>query len=253
MLSFDLPERVKILEFAVKRSKLPVLAGVTHSTLEGTIELGQHAAEQGVEALLVMPPYYFFYEQEEIKTFYREFARRVGSKTPILLYNIPQFSNRVAPDTAIELIREGVAQGIKDSSGDWYGFQQMHRAKMESDFHLLVGDDNLLLDARKLPGTGTISGIGCALPDIFVDLQKALSAGDAAAMEAEFAKVKEFIGRFLAFPNAAAVKEAVALRTGIPVPPSTLLSPALEQKMEEFRNWFPGWIRQAGRDASVQV
>jgi 4-hydroxy-tetrahydrodipicolinate synthase len=63
--SFD--ERVRLTYLTVKRSRVPVLAGVSHATLDGALELGREACSAGAEGLLVMPPYFFRYGQPEIR------------------------------------------------------------------------------------------------------------------------------------------------------------------------------------------
>src|SRR5260221_14169256 len=67
-LTFD--DRVRLVQLAVKRSRVPVLVGVGHSTLEGAIELGRDAVSAGAAGLLLMPPYFFRYSQEDIHEFY---------------------------------------------------------------------------------------------------------------------------------------------------------------------------------------
>ncbi|MCZ2157281.1 MAG: dihydrodipicolinate synthase family protein [Bryobacterales bacterium] len=242
MVHFDVPERMKILEFARKRSRLPVLAGVTHSTLEGTVELARHALEIGCEALLVMPPYYFRYEQEEIKTFYREVARLVGVNSPILAYHIPAFTNPISLDTAWQLIEEGAISGLKDSSGERERMDWLIEKRAERPFHLLNGDDRLLRDVWRQPGVGCVSGIAGAVPELFVALRKATAEGNDGRADQLDAYVHEFFDWFAEFPNAIAVKEALAVRRRLAIPPATPLSFERQQRLAEFRAWFKEWL-----------
>src|SRR5579872_3701090 len=66
---FMLEDRARMLDFAVKRSRLPILANVSHSTLDGAMYLGQEATDSGVAAVLLMPPYFFRYDQEALRVF----------------------------------------------------------------------------------------------------------------------------------------------------------------------------------------
>lgn len=238
MVHFDVPERIKILEFAKKRSTVPVLAGVTHSTLEGTVELAQHAVQIGCAGLAVMPPYYFRYGQEEIKTFYREVARRVGVQVPILAYHIPVFTNPIELDTAWQLIEEGAIAGIKDSSGDAERMDWLIRKRAERPFHLMNGDDRLLRETWKHAGVGCISGIAAAVPELFLALHAAMKAGDEVRADALYRHVQEFCDWFDEFPNAVAVKEAVGFRRRLTIPPAIPLSFERQQKLGEFLRWF---------------
>src|ERR1700733_5908298 len=67
-------ERARIVQFAVKRSRVPIIAGVSHSTLDGALELASEAITSGAAAPLLSPPYFFRYDQSDISEFYRRFA-----------------------------------------------------------------------------------------------------------------------------------------------------------------------------------
>ena len=95
------PKRHRLLSLATKRSRVPVIAGVSHSTLTGALQLADDAIHAGADALMLMPPYFFRYGQGEVEQFYRDFARETRDVVPILLYNIPVFTNgHRDPDSA---------------------------------------------------------------------------------------------------------------------------------------------------------
>lgn len=242
MVHFDLPERIKILEFARKRAALPVIAGVTHSTLEGTVELAQHAVQIGCDGLLVMPPYYFRYGQEELKTFYREVARRVGVKVPILAYHIPAYTNPIALDTVWQLLEEGAIAGVKDSSGEASRMEWLIEKRSARPFHLLNGADRLLREVWRHPGIGCISGIACAVPELYLAFHGSMQRADEARAARLDGYVQEFCNWFDEFPNASVVKAAMALRRRIAIPPAVPLSFERQQKMAEFHSWFEAWL-----------
>lgn len=252
MVHFDLPERIKILEFSRKRARVPVIAGVTHSTFEGTVELAQHAVQIGCAALAVMPPYYFRYGQAEIETFYREFARRVGVAVPILLYNIPCFTSPVETQTIRRLIEESVVAGIKDSSGDRERFGALLELRQQKAFHLMVGDDRLLLEAKQQQGVGVISGIASAVPELLTGLSQAIVSSHDEKARVLDAMLHEICDWYDEFPNAIAVKEALAARMRIPILPSVPLSFERQQKLEEFRAWFAEWLPRMREACAAQ-
>src|SRR5712675_2373053 len=115
---FALDDRRHMVNFAAKRSRLPLLVNVSHSTLDGSIELAREAASAGVAGVLLMPPYYFPQDQDAIRSFYLAFATAVGDALPIYLYNIPFCTSDIASSTATELLASGKFAGIKDSSGN---------------------------------------------------------------------------------------------------------------------------------------
>ncbi|MCW5963072.1 MAG: dihydrodipicolinate synthase family protein [Bryobacterales bacterium] len=252
MVHFDVPERVKILEFAHKRSTLPIFAGVTHSTLDGTVELAQHAVVIGCAGLAVMPPYYFRYDQPEIDTFYREFARRVGLTVPIFLYNIPAFTSEVHTETITRLVQEGVVAGVKDSSGDRAQLDALIALRESKPYHLFAGDDRLLFEAKQRPGVGAISGIACALPELITGVSNAVRTSNDEKARTLDRLLQQFCDWYDEFPNAIAVKEALAARTRIPMPSATPLSFQRQQRLEEFRAWFTKWLPEMQKACTAE-
>src|SRR5258708_25198132 len=115
---FALDDRRHMLNFAARRSHVPLLVNVSHSTLDGAIELARSAAGAGVAGVLLMPPYYFRHTQDSIRSFYLNFSDAVDDTTPIYLYNIPVCTNEIATSTVTELLASGRFAGIKDSSGN---------------------------------------------------------------------------------------------------------------------------------------
>mgnify|MGYP001108216955 CR=1 FL=1 len=231
MVHFDLPERIKILEFARKRAALPVIAGVTHSTLEGTVEPAQHAVQIGCDGLLVMPPYYF-----------REVARRVGVKVPILAYHIPAYTNPIALDTVWQLVEEGAISGVKDSSGEASRMEWLIEKRSMRPFYLLSGADRLLQEVWRHPGIGCISGIACAVPELYLAFHGSMQRANEAHSARLDGYVQEFCNWFDEFPNASVVKAAMSLRRRIAIPPAVPLSFERQQKMAEFQAWFEAWL-----------
>src|SRR5439155_23508278 len=73
-LHLSLEHRAHLVRMAVKRSRVPVMAGVTHSTLDGAVTLAEQAAQAGAAAVLVMPPYFFPYQQSEVGELYLRFS-----------------------------------------------------------------------------------------------------------------------------------------------------------------------------------
>ena len=249
-LHFDFEERRRLIPLAVKRSRIPVIAGVAHSTLEGAVLLGRDAAAVGVAALLVMPPYFFRYQQDEVKEFYLEFARQVGTSTPIYLYNIPFFTNEIACQTALELLSTGLFAGIKDSCGQWDYFAELKQQRAKKPFTLLIGNDVIFTRARSAGADGVISGVACAVPELMLGLDRAIVAGNAPKVDQLEARLREFIVWLNEFPTPVGVKEATSAR-GLNIgPPATPLGPAKRRKLAEFHEWLKTWLPVVQREAA---
>ena len=242
-LHVKLSERARLVQFAVKRSRVPIIAGVSHSTLDGALELASEAITSGAAALLLMPPHFFRYDQSDVAEFYRRFAAEIGrTDVPILLYNIPQFTSGIAFETVRELIDSGRYAGIKDSSGDWEFFQQLAALRAQHDFTLFVGNDSIFPQARRIGVDGVVSGCACAIPELLVKLDAAITSGDAGRTEMLTGLLNEFIAWIDRFPTPVGVKVATAAR-GLKVGPLAVpLAPEKCQALDEFQSWFRGWF-----------
>jgi dihydrodipicolinate synthase/N-acetylneuraminate lyase len=239
-LSFD--ERVRLMYLVVKRSRVPVLAGVGNVTLEGALDLGRQACSAGAAGLLLMPPYFFRYGQADIREFYLRYAAQTDRNVPLYIYNIPSFTSEIACETALELLATGQFAGIKDSSGSYEYFARLKEQSLKQPFTLLVGDDALFTRARMEGADGLVSGTASAVPELLVALDGAIAAGATDRVVRLEARLQELIGWTDRFPAPAGVKAAAEAR-GLKVgPPALPLAPENQRRLEEFREWFRGWL-----------
>ena len=248
-LAFD--DRVRLVQLAMKRSRVPVLVGVGHSTLEGAIGLGRDAASAGAAGLLLMPPYFFRYSQEDIHEFYIQFAAAVRPSVRIFLYNIPFFTNEIAIETATSLLATGQFAGIKDSSGQYGYFERLFAVSRDNPFTLLVGNDRIYTRARQAGAHGIVSGVACVVPELLVGLDRAIQKNITAEIERLDARLQEFIAWHDHFPTPVAIKTAAEER-GLQVGPlAAPLAPAGQKRLEEFREWFKAWLPEVQEESAI--
>ena len=70
--------------------------------------------EEGADALLLPPPHFFRYSQDDLEVFYLDAAERIAG--PILIYNLPWFTEAVDTPLALRLLEQSpYLVGIKDS------------------------------------------------------------------------------------------------------------------------------------------
>ena len=67
--AFTAADRSRLCKLAVKRSRVPIVAGVGSTSLDESVMLAREAQEAGAEALLVPPPHFFRYDQDDIRAF----------------------------------------------------------------------------------------------------------------------------------------------------------------------------------------
>lgn len=244
---FDFDERMRFAHMAIRRCRVPLLVNVSHSTLEGALTLARDAAGSGAAGLLLMPPYFFRYKQSELREFYLQFAEASAELPPTYLYNLPFFTNGLEAETACAVLASGAFAGIKDSSGNLDMFAALAEQRARTAFTLLIGNDSILA-ARRHACDGVISGCACAVPDLIVGLDRAVTTGNEAAVERLGRRLAEFIEKIDPFPTPLGVQEALALRGFPTVVAPTRLGIALQAHRELFRAWFPSWLAEMQAD-----
>ena len=233
--AFSLEERTRLLNLAIKRSRVPIYAGVGSIGLDESLGLAREARRAGAEGVFLPPPHFYPYAQEEIREFYVQFACQLGGGVPAYLANTPSVTTPIAPETARELLSTGHYAGIEDPDANAAFFDTLPIA-------YLSGDDSNLSAARRAGAHGLLSGAACAVPELVVALDGALRNGDrehAARLES---MLQEFLGWAGAFPFPVLLKVAAAQR-GIKLGPQSVpLSPGRQRKLDAFREWFQGWL-----------
>lgn len=145
-----------------------------------TIENAKAAQDLGADALMILPPYFEGPTMDGVMWHYEQVARAV--KTPIVVYNIPQNTNRdVTPPLFAQLLKIDNIKYIKDSTGDFTRIQQL----VATGGKVFNGGDTLAFAALVAGCVGCIWGGGNAMPREAVQLYELVAAGklnDAAAL-----------------------------------------------------------------------
>ncbi len=239
--SFSEEDRSRLIYLAVKRSRVPVLAGVGSPTLDLAITLAREAWSAGAAAVLLPPPSFYRYDPAEIGEFYRQFARQTEKDSVILLYNTPRSTANIPLETALDLLESGLFAGIADASGEPDSFACL-RANTESRRFELLGARDLLFAQVRAAGCGMISAAACAVPQLAVALDRAVAGPPSSRQEELEERFEEFLDWIDRFPSPVAVRTAVELQGLKPGPAAVPLSPAKQRLLEEFREWFRGWL-----------
>ncbi len=247
-IHFDIAERMRVLTLAVRRSRVPVLVNVSHSSLAGAIDLAEQAI--GVEAagLLLMPPYFYRYADPQILHFCEQFAESVDGKLPIFLYNAPLGENRISAHLAETLLQSGVFSGIKDSSGDWAFFEALNSLRRKVPFTIFTGSETLYLRTRVAGADGVISGMAAAVPELLVAIDRAVRASDQERAQRLDGLLQEFFHKARQFPGNASIKQTAVIRgwklNHFAVPPDDDTAADLIVFLDWVRGWLPGVLSE---------
>jgi dihydrodipicolinate synthase/N-acetylneuraminate lyase len=107
-------ERSRLLYLAVKRSRARLFAGIGAATLNGSLALAREARDAGAAGVLLPPPHFFRYDQDDIREFYLHFAH-AGSAPPAYIVDTPEFTTAIEPETLRELLATGLFAGVADN------------------------------------------------------------------------------------------------------------------------------------------
>jgi 4-hydroxy-tetrahydrodipicolinate synthase len=133
-----------------------VVAGTCGNNTHHSVELTKRAAALGVDAILVVVPYYNKPTQDGMLRHFGAIAE--ATTLPVIVYNIPSRTGaNMLPATLLELARRhGNVAGVKESSGDFTQFAQI-LAERPAGFGFWSGDDHLFLPSLAIGGDGLIS------------------------------------------------------------------------------------------------
>ena len=155
--------------------RVPILVGVTDTSLVEAVELAKFSREAGAAAIVAAPPYYFPVEQPLLLTYLQRLADE--SPLPLFLYNMPSCVKvMLAFETVETLARHSNVVGLKDSSGDMDYFQRALTLRdFRPDWTILMGPEQRMAESVLLGSDGGVTGGANLNPRLFVDLYEAAS------------------------------------------------------------------------------
>jgi 4-hydroxy-tetrahydrodipicolinate synthase len=202
-----------------------------------SVELGRMAADAGAKAVLLPMPYFFPYEQSDLRAFVTRVADALS--IPVLLYNLPQFTSAIAPQTSLQLIREheNIA-GIKDSSGSLETLRLLTAEGV--DCCRIVGSDTALGRALE-EGVcdGVVSGVACVLPEL---IQRVFAGGISAPDSLEFRAANDHLEALIEEINVLPVPWGLKVvseeRQLGPAKFALPIAPERQLQIAQLRTWF---------------
>lgn len=172
--------RQEVVERSARQvvGRVPLLVGVTDTSMTGSLELARFAADRGVDAVVLAPPYYFPAHQNDLQRYFAEFASE--SPLPVILYNIPSHTKVDISLSIVErLLEEPNIIAFKDSSGNMLYFNRLlELAAGRPNFPVFMGPEELLGESVLIGGSGGVCGGANLVPTLYVALYDAAMAGD---------------------------------------------------------------------------
>lgn len=177
-LSYRLRREVISVACKAAAGRVPVLVGITDTAFVESVNLAKFSADSGADAVVAAPPYYLPEGQPELIEYTRHLLPELP--LPFFLYNMPSLTKvSFEVETVRTLMDEPKIRGIKDSSGNMTYFHRLcGLARGRADWTILMGPEELLLDAVMAGGHGGVNGGANVFPELYVALHRAAAAGD---------------------------------------------------------------------------
>ncbi|MGG1398405.1 4-hydroxy-tetrahydrodipicolinate synthase [Bacillus salipaludis] len=196
-----------VVKVAAKR--VPVIAGTGSNNTYASIELTKKAEELGVDAIMVVAPYYNKPNQEGLYQHFQAVAE--ATSLPVMVYNIPGRSSvNILPETIIRLSKIPNIVAVKEASGDLNAMTHII-ANTDENFVLYSGDDGLTLPVLSIGGAGIISVASHIIGNEMQEMVKAYFDGENSKAAKLHQQLLPIMQGLFAAPSPGPVKTALQL------------------------------------------
>ncbi|RQH02552.1 dihydrodipicolinate synthase family protein [Natrarchaeobius oligotrophus] len=234
-VSLTVAERKKVISKTIDATdERPVLAGISHPSLQIATELATHAAEEGADGVLAMPPWGFAPDDDVVMSYYRSID--ASTELPILLYNNPTVTVDLAPETMRRIARLDGVKYVKETSRNWKKLAWLIENVDDAGLASVFGTMDVLLPVLEAGGRGAVIPAPANAPAMRV--YDAFNESDSgAALEAQRTFV-DFPPDEVSTGLMPAVKAASEL-SGVPVgPPRPPYQPVSEEGKDAISEWL---------------
>ena len=237
-------EHAELIGKAVEISagRLPIVAGTGSNSTSQTIDLSRVVGDSGIDAFLLVVPYYNKPMQEGMYRHFSTIADAVDK--PVMMYNVPgRTVADMLPETVARLAKHGNIFGIKEATGDIERLAAI-QALVDDDFMLYSGDDFTLLRFIEQGGHGVVTVSGNVAPHAVAELCQLALAGETGKAKALDATLQPLNKALFVESNPIPVKWAVS-QLG-------LLEPHVRLPLTDYDGRYHEQMRAAMAGAGVK-
>jgi len=178
-LSVD--ERNRLVDVAVQAGKgrTQIVAATGSQSFAETAVLTDHAARAGVDALLIVTPYYIRPPQRGLERYFTELGKR--SDLPLLIYHIPgRAAVALEADTLCRIAdATPTLVGMKHAAQDLSLVTESLK-RLGAGFRIFVGLEELSFPMLALGACGLMNAVGNLVPARIAQLYEAVARGELA-------------------------------------------------------------------------
>ncbi|MED1865602.1 4-hydroxy-tetrahydrodipicolinate synthase [Fictibacillus nanhaiensis] len=205
-------EKIALFKHIVKvvDGRVPVVAGTGSNNTKASIDLSKKAEEIGVDAIMIVAPYYNKPSQEGIIAHYKAIASAVS--LPIMAYNIPGRSViTFSVDTVLRLAEVPNIVALKDAGGNLDTMSEVIE-NTPDDFLVYSGDDGLTLPSLAIGSAGIVSVASHVIGNEMQTMISAFRNGENKEAAGIHRKLLPVMQELFKAPSPAPVKTALQLR-----------------------------------------
>ena len=202
-------ERIRILQIAKEHSKgVPVVVGGGTNSLQHTIRSMKMLEPYGVDAFLIVVPYYNKPTQEGQFQYFKAVAE--STDKPIVLYNVPgRTGANMTAETTLRLAEVPNIVAVKEASGNREQIEAILAGAPEG-FQVLSGNDDDTLWMMQQGGAGIISVASNVAPALMAEFVGAVRNGEMEKAEQMNAKLTPLFTNCFVESNPIPAKAAMA-------------------------------------------
>lgn len=205
-------EKLALFSHVVKivEGRIPVVAGTGSNNTRASIDLTKKAEAIGVDAIMLVAPYYSKPSQEGLYQHFKAIA--VETSLPVMLYNIPGRSVvNMSVDTIVRLSEVENIIAMKEASGNLDAMTEII-ANTPDDFVLYSGDDGLTLPVLSIGGNGVVSVASHVLGNEMQAMIRSFESGEYTHAAKQHQVLLPIMKGLFSAPSPSPVKTALQLK-----------------------------------------
>jgi len=171
-------EKKETIRFTVEKvaGRIPVIAGTGSNNTAQVVEMTKFAESVGVDAALIVTPYYNKTTQDGLVAHYKKIAE--NTNLPIIVYSVPSRTGvNILPETCKKLSEIENIVAIKEASGNISQIAEI-ASLCGDDLYIYSGNDDQIVPIMSLGGLGVISVLSNIMPEYTHDMTEKFFEGN---------------------------------------------------------------------------
>src|ERR1044071_6658033 len=200
----EIDERKKVAEHIVQgvKGRVPIVMHIGTANTLSSIDLAKHAVSLGVDAIGVVPPYYYPHDDWEVYAHYKAIAKSVPG-TPMFIYDNTETTHvHITPPKVLKVIEAIAPNPLAGIKVSFLPFDQLlgYAFKLPKSVGIFPGSIFSLFGAYSLGVRGAIHPPTTPFPELCVTMFLGLKHGkseEARQAHDQLAAIMNVVGRYL--------------------------------------------------------